>query len=103
MKIFISQPMSDKTKEFIEDERNKAIARIKEKFGDDVEIIGPPYNGNAVQCLGKSITLLGEADLCVFLPGWSEARECIIEHKVCNDYNINYYFLTPEGFYNMSI
>ena len=38
-KLFISQPMKDKTDEQILSEREKAIEAAKQKVGDDVEII----------------------------------------------------------------
>lgn len=38
-KLFISQPMRDKTNKEIERERQAAIQSIKEKYGDDVEVI----------------------------------------------------------------
>ena len=38
-KIFISQPMRDKTKEKILAERNKAIELVNAKYGEDAEII----------------------------------------------------------------
>ena len=39
MKVFISQPMKDKTDEQIKTERAKAVNAIKEKYNEDVEII----------------------------------------------------------------
>ena len=39
MKVFISQPMRDKTDEQIESEREKAIKAIREKHNEEVEII----------------------------------------------------------------
>lgn len=38
-KLFISQPMRDKTNEQIEAERNKAVETVKKTFGEEVEII----------------------------------------------------------------
>lgn len=38
MKVFISQPMRDKTDEQIKEERAKAVNRIKETYNEDVEI-----------------------------------------------------------------
>ena len=39
MKVFISQPMRDKTDDQIKEERTKAVNRIKETYNEDVEII----------------------------------------------------------------
>ena len=92
MKIFISQPMKDKTYEQILAERNIAISRIEQLYpGSPLEIIDSffcDYDGNAVQFLGKSIMKLGEADLVVFLSGWNKAKGCRIEEEVANVYGI---------------
>jgi hypothetical protein len=89
--IFISQPMAGKEADFIAEERAKAIAYAKENFGDDCVIVDsyfPDFNGNSVQFLGKSIEVLGSADVALFLSGWAEARGCAIEHSVCEKYGI---------------
>ena len=40
MKVFISQPMVDKTDEVIKEERGRAIKKIKEKYpNEDIEIV----------------------------------------------------------------
>ena len=95
MKVFISQPMRGLSDEEIKNNRERAILEIKSKY-DNVEILDSffgDYNGNAVQFLGKSILLLGEADLAVFLPGWSQARGCRMEEMVANTYEIKCLFL----------
>lgn len=60
-KIFISQPMQDKTDEAIKRERQRAIATIKERFKiKDAEILdsyfeGAPHDAKPLWFLGKSI------------------------------------------------
>ena len=88
-KIFISQPMKDRTAEEIMQERddimakwtNKSVVFIDSYFGDGV-------SKNPVDSIGKSISLMGEADLVVFAPGWENARGCKIEHQVAGYYGI---------------
>ena len=90
-KLFISQPMRGKTDEFIKEEREKMINTIKEKYGDDIEIIDSffaNYDGNAVGFLSKSIGKLSEADMAAFAPDWNQARGCKIEHTICTEYGI---------------
>jgi len=58
MKVFISQPMKDKTDEQIKEERAKAIKLIKEKYNEDVEIIdsffeNAPHDAKPLWFLGK--------------------------------------------------
>ena len=59
-KIFISQPMKDKTDEQILKERERAVSVVKKKFnGEDVEIIdsffqSAPHDAKPLWFLGKS-------------------------------------------------
>ena len=91
-KVFISQPMRNKTDEEIKKERENIISQVKDHFGEDVEIIDSfkkeLKNNNPVYSLGTSLQMLSEADLAVFAKGWNEANGCSIEHKVCENYGI---------------
>lgn len=95
MKVFISQPMRDKTDAEIKHERELAILSVVREYGSDVEVLDSffeDYDGNAVHFLGRSIALLGDADAALFLPGWKDARGCRIEHAVCEEYGIKIAF-----------
>ncbi len=92
-KIFISQPMKDKTDEQILAERNKVIEEIKTHYKEDVEIIdsffqNAPHNAKPLWFLGKSIELLAGADIAVFIGDWHYARGCRIEHMCAIEYGI---------------
>jgi hypothetical protein len=94
-KIFISQPMKDRTDEEIMQERNKIMIKMTEVItrsgGQPVEFIDSFFcepGKNSTDSLGKSISLMGEADLVVFAPGWEDARGCRIEHEVAKEYGI---------------
>lgn len=69
MKIFISQPMANKTNEQIKAERLRAEKLVKNKFNtDDIEILdsffeGAPHDANPLWFLGKSIQILSQADV----------------------------------------
>ena len=93
MKVFIRQPMKDKTDEEIKKERSAMIEEAKSLFGDDVEIIdsffeGAPHNAAPLWFLGKSIQLLSTADAAMFAKGWSEARGCKMEYLAAKAYGI---------------
>lgn len=99
MKVFISQPMRDKTGEEILAERNKAIENIKKQFNtNDVEVLDsyfkdfkvvPGYNiDKPLFFLGKSIQLLAQADYAYFCKDWDKYRGCKTEHFICNQYGI---------------
>lgn len=94
MKIFISQPMKDKTNEEIKVERNYLIDCVKREYGDDIEIIdsffeGAPHNAKPLWFLGQSITKLAEADVAVFAKDWEKARGCKIEHECALEYGVD--------------
>lgn len=93
-KVFISQPMKDKTDEEIKKERQEIIDAIVDEYGKDIEIIdnyleGAPAAPNLAWFLGKSIELLSTADGAFFARGWKDARGCKIEHEVAEEYGID--------------
>ena len=77
MKVFISQPMRDKTDEQIKEERAKAVNRIKE-----------PYDAKPLWFLGKSLELLANADIAYFCKDWDKYRGCRIENTCAKEYGI---------------
>ncbi|MGL5718864.1 MAG: hypothetical protein ACRCX2_38030 [Paraclostridium sp.] len=99
VKVFISQPMNDRTYGDIIDERNKAIEIIKEQFkrqSGEVEIIDSyfeDYNPSKgcipLKYLAKSLELLADADLALFVGDWQKARGCKIEHECAKAYGID--------------
>ena len=93
MKVFISQPMRDKTDEQIKEERAKAVNRIKETYNEDVEIIdsffeNAPYDAKPLWFLGKSLELLANADIAYFCKDWDKYRGCRIENTCAKEYVI---------------
>lgn len=97
IKVFISQPMKDKTDKEIWEERDRAIEQLKTLFQKDKELIildsfvleDVPENSNeGLWYLSKSISILSESDMAVFLPNWESARGCIIEHLCADAYGI---------------
>lgn len=93
MKAFISQPMKDLSNEEIKAEREKAITSLKEKYGEDIEIIDSffedaPHDARPLWFLGKSIELLSTADVAYFCKGWENARGCKIENTCAIEYGL---------------
>ena len=87
-KIFISQPMKNRTAEEIMQERNKIAAKWTNASVEFIDSFFCKPGKNSIDSLGKSISLMGEADLVVFAPGWENARGCRIEHEVAKKYGI---------------
>ena len=96
MKVFISQPMKDKSKEEILAEREGAVCYLKEKYpNEDIEILDsyftdePPQDNNrSLHFLGKSLELLACADVAYFIQGWNRYRGCKLEHMAAVNYGI---------------
>ena len=92
MRIFISQPMKDKTDEEIKRERERIIAEVSEQH-EEVDVIesffeGAPHDAKPLWFLGKSLELLSTADAAYFAEGWKDARGCRIEHLCAEEYRI---------------
>lgn len=90
-KLFISQPMRDRTHKEIMAVREKAIEKAKDILGCDVEVIDSFSTNfiNPLWCLGEAIQLLSTADIAYFCDGWQTARGCKIEHECAVEYGIN--------------
>ena len=92
MKVFISQPMKDKTNEEIKAERERAVENIKSLYKDEeIEVIdsffeNAPHDAKPVWYLSKSLELLSTADLVYFIKDWNKYRGCKIEHTVAKEY-----------------
>lgn len=93
-KLFISQPMRDKTDEEILAERERAIASAKEYLGEDVEVIDTFYTdfhegAKPLEYLARSIKDLATADVAYFCKDWEKYRGCRIENQCAVDYEID--------------
>ena len=91
-KVFISQPMKDKTNQEIEQERKEIIEKAEKYFGE-IEVIDSlckdaPHDAKPLWFLGKSLELLSNADVIVLGKNWENARGCRIEHECAIQYGI---------------
>ena len=92
-KLFISQPMRDKTNEQIKQEREKAVKIAQELVGEEIDAIdrffeNAPHDAKPLWFLGKSLELLSTADVAFFVKGWEEYRGCRIEQLAASQYGI---------------
>lgn len=88
MKIFISQPMVDKTNEEILNERNRVfdLFRLIVPSSQEVEVIDSffedaPHDAKPLWYIGESIKLMADADVAYFCKDWHKYRGCTIEHE----------------------
>lgn len=92
-KLFISQPMRDKTNKQIKEEREKVVEIARQQLGGDVEVIdsffeNAPHDANPLWFLAKSLELMSTADAVFFVKGWEGYRGCRIEHTAALEYDI---------------
>lgn len=93
-KVFISQPMKDKTNQEIEQERKEIIEKIRKYFEKiEVKVIDSfikdaPHGAKPLWFLGKSLELLSNADAIVLGKDWERSRGCRIEHECAVQYGI---------------
>lgn len=104
LRVFVSQPMRDKTDDEIKKERRAAIERVKKEVGEDVEVIdsffeSAPHDAKPLWFLGKSFQLLSTADVVVFVGDWRDYRGCKMEHEAAKQYGIKamYYDEKPKS------
>lgn len=98
-KIFISQPMRGRKDDEIREERREIMAQVAMRFpGEDVQEIKSfipdefhktDFKNVGLAYLGKSLTMLAEADLAVFVQGYADARGCKIEHEAAVAYSVD--------------
>lgn len=96
-KIFISQPMKDKTNQEIEQERKEIIEKVERYFGK-IEVIDSffkdaPHDAKPLWFLGKSLELLSNANVIVLGKGWECSRGCRIEHECAVQYGISVIYI----------
>ena len=104
MKLFISQPMKDRTDEEIEKERQFIVEQAKLHFGNDLEVIDSFFKGQnkgPLVSLADSLKLLDGADIAWFAFGWQDARGCVMEHLAVEKYlpNVTIVESHSDGFF----
>ena len=97
IKVFISQPMKDKTIQEIEQERKEIIEKIRKYFWE-IEVIDSfikdaPHDAKPLWFLGKSLELLSNADVIVLGKNRERARGCRIEHECAVQYGIKIVYI----------
>lgn len=97
MKIFISQPMRNKSIEQIKAKRALAALIIREQYPDEeIEILNTVFEEEAdkkyikapLYYLGRSIMELSKADCVYFTGEWQKYRGCRVENFIAKQYGI---------------
>lgn len=93
-KLFISQPMCDKTEEEILAVRQQAKLQVEKLLGYEVEVVDNflsdiPKGTTPLWCLTRSLLPLVDADVVYFCKGWEQYRGCRIERAVASEYHLH--------------
>ena len=94
-KLFISQPMADRTDEQILEERAILKAQAEKIFGKQFELVESFFQGDesrktpngALYLMGKSLQKMSEAQYVVFHWDYKNYRGCRIEFQVATEYS----------------
>lgn len=92
MKLYISQPMTGKSDFEIENERSAALKEFKARNKDiDVTLIDS-FKKNCKEAplvaLSRTIKMMDEADIVLFVNDWANSNGCMIEHECAVRYKI---------------
>lgn len=93
-KVFVSLPMNGKEKKQIIDEQIKILDEIDDLITEEcsIEMLDTVFDARCMkplECLGKTIMVLAQADYVYFAEGWQNARGCVIEHECAEKYGLN--------------
>lgn len=80
--------MNGKDRETIEKERNNLNLPKDYEVLNSILICNEDPKHRSVWYLAKSLEILAQADLALFMKGWEKARGCKIEHLVAQEYGI---------------
>lgn len=92
MKVFLSQPTKERSKEEITRERKQMVLFAKKFYGsEDITVINSYFKEGTLHelelyRLGKAIKLLSTADVVLFAPNYENTRSCAIEHLCAEKY-----------------
>lgn len=92
MKVFIGRPAEGKTLDDLRREDQRIVAKLKERYGGDIEVVNALTKWNfcmdvaPLSILAKSIEWLSAADVAVFVPGGS--KQNYIEKVTAQTYGV---------------
>lgn len=94
-KLFISQPMADRTDEEILEEREILHKQAEKIFGQKFELVDSFFQGDenrktangALYLMGKSLQKMSEAQYVVFHWDYRNYRGCRLEFQAATEYS----------------
>lgn len=97
LNVFISQPMSYKSKDEILETRERIIKKVKDYFQtDDLKFMKSYFEvkhskklkNENLYFLSKSLKVLSKSDVIIMASGWENSRGCRIEYECARLYDI---------------
>ena len=97
LNVFISQPMSYKSKDEILETRERIIQKVKDYFlTDDLKFMKSYFEvkhskklkNENLYFLSKSLKVLSKSDVIIMASGWENSRGCRIEYECARLYDI---------------
>ena len=94
MKVFISQPMLNKSNEDIEARREEVKQLVLKKYPNQkIKVVGffknCRHDDNPLWYLSRSLKVMSTCDIVIFAKGYNVARGCRIEHECAVAYGLN--------------
>ena len=97
LNVFISQPMSNKSKDEIFETKERIIKKVKDYFQtDDLKFMKSYFEtkyskklkNESLYFLSKSLKVLSKSDVIIMASGWENSRGCKIEYECARLYDI---------------
>lgn len=91
-KVFVSLPMRGLSTEKIATRQQEIFSKFAREGWELLDTISPAPDAdseNDLWYLGRSVQLMGKADVVIFAKDWRNARGCIVEHLITEAYGIN--------------
>lgn len=89
IQLFVSQPIRNRKPQDVIAERQKILDHVADRLQTPVELIDSYFEGSTekpLYLLGKTISLMADADVVYFAQGWQESRGCIVEMLCAQNY-----------------
>lgn len=97
LNVFISQPMSNKSKDEIFETKERIIKKVKDYFQtDDLKFMKSYFEtkhlkrlkNESLYFLSKSLKVLSKSDVIIMASGWENSIGCKIEYECARLYDI---------------
>ena len=98
LKIMLSTPTENKTKEEIDNEKNELADILFDYFGEDNIVILSPiiekHTGKSeLEYFGESIFCMSESNALVMGGHWADSRICKLQYEIANAYDVPILFI----------